>query len=163
MGKGQTPVTEQKQGIELVDAAVHHEHVKQFVYTSADRGGAKSSSDPTNIPHFISKYHIEKHLIQKAHGSNMGYTIFRPVAFMDNMSNDFPGMICLVHVLLRCVCLIVEPTFLLTYAATANTNTHDCVHTTPLLRASLPPADTYYTPCVIEFLGCVYVHISTLH
>lgn len=108
MGKGQTPVTEQKQGIELVDAAAHHEHVKQFVYTSADRGGAKSSSDPTNIPHFISKYHVEKHLIQKAHGSNMGYTIFRPVAFMDNMTNDFPGMICLVHVLLRCVCLIVD-------------------------------------------------------
>jgi uncharacterized protein YbjT (DUF2867 family) len=91
MGQGQSPVTEEKQGIQLVDAAIAHGHVKHFVYTSADRGGPKSSSNPTNIPHFISKFHIEKHLVEKAKGSSMGYTIFRPVAFLENLTNDFAG------------------------------------------------------------------------
>jgi len=91
MGQGQSPVTEEKQGIQLIDAAISHGHVKHFVYTSADRGGPKSSSTPTNVPHFISKYHVEKHLVQMAKGSSMGYTIFRPVAFLENLTNDFAG------------------------------------------------------------------------
>lgn len=90
MGQGQTAATEEKQGIQLVDAALKA-HVKQFVYTSADRGGPKSSTTPTNIPHFISKFHIEKHLVAKAQGTDMAYCIFRPVAFMENLTNDFPG------------------------------------------------------------------------
>ncbi len=93
-GGGQTTATEQKQGSQLVDAALAHGSVKQFVYTSADRGGPRSSSDPTNVPHFISKYHIEKHLINKAQGTNMGYTFFRPVAFMENLTKDFGGENC---------------------------------------------------------------------
>ena len=91
IGGGQSTETEQRQGIELVDAAITHGHVKQFVYTSADRGGSRSASDPTNIPHFISKYHIEKHLEEKARQANMAYTILRPVAFMENLTNSFPG------------------------------------------------------------------------
>ena len=92
MGSGQSTATEQRQGIQLIDAAVAHGSVQQFVYASADRGGSRSSSDPTNIPHFISKYHIEKYLEEKAPQANMGYTILRPVAFMENLTNDFPGM-----------------------------------------------------------------------
>ena len=105
MGKGQTPVTEERQGKQLVDAALAHGHVKKFVYTSADRGGAKSSSDPTNIPHFISKFRIEKHLQEKVQGSNIDYSIFRPVAFMENFTNDFPGKafsLKHLHTLLAC-------------------------------------------------------------
>lgn len=92
MGSGQSTATEQRQGIQLIDAAIAHGGVQQFVYASADRGGGRSSSDPTNIPHFISKYHIEKCLEEKAPQANMGYTILRPVAFMENLTNDFPGM-----------------------------------------------------------------------
>lgn len=91
MGQKQTPVTEEMQGKQLVDAAAAHGHVKKFVYTSADRGGPKSSSTPTSVPHFISKHRIEQHLKTQAKEQNMGYTIFRPVAFMENITNDFPG------------------------------------------------------------------------
>lgn len=97
MGSGQSAATEQRQGIQLVDAAVAHGSVQQFVYTSADRGGARSRSDPTNIPHFISKYHIEKHLEEKARQANMAYTILRPVAFMENVTNDFAGRLDQPH------------------------------------------------------------------
>ena len=90
-GKGQSTAVEQQQGTKLVDAAIAHGHVKHFVYTSADRGGRKSNSDPTDIPHFISKYHIEKHLLAKAQEHGLGYTILRPVAFMENLTNDFAG------------------------------------------------------------------------
>jgi hypothetical protein len=66
-----------------VDGALEHE-VKHFVYTSVDRGGDEKSYDnPTDIPHFISKYRIEHHLVDKA-GDKMGWTILRPVAFTDN-------------------------------------------------------------------------------
>ena len=91
MASGQSTVSEQRQGIELVDAAVAHGNVQQFVYTSADRGGVRSGSDPTPVPHFISKYHIEKHLEEKARQAKMGYTILRPVAFMENLTNDIAG------------------------------------------------------------------------
>ena len=91
MGSGQSPATEQRQGIDLVDAAVAHGSVKQFVYASADRGGPRSASDPTNIPHFISKYNIEKHLEEQAKRVNMTYTILRPVAFMENLTDNFAG------------------------------------------------------------------------
>ena len=92
-GKGQSTTVEQQQGIKLVDAAISHGHVQHFVYTSADRGGKKSNSDPTDIPHFISKYHIEKRLLAKAQEHGLGYTILRPVAFMENLTNDFAGEI----------------------------------------------------------------------
>ncbi len=49
IGGGHTPAIEQKQGIALVDAALAHGHVKQFVYASVDRG-AQSDSDPTTFP-----------------------------------------------------------------------------------------------------------------
>lgn len=74
------------------------------MYASADRGGAASTSNPTEVPHFISKYNIEHHLFDKAEKAGMGYTVLRPVAFMDNLSNDFFGKVfatawklCLPH------------------------------------------------------------------
>ena len=86
---------EEKQGTALIDASLTS-GVKHFVQSSVDRGGANSINDPTNIPHFISKHKIEKHLIasvndpaKNRHG--MAYTILRPVAFYDNLTPDFIG------------------------------------------------------------------------
>lgn len=82
---------EVSQGKALVDAAVAS-GVKHFVYTSADRGGVrKSDSDPTNIPHFRTKYVIEKYLEERAQASGMTWTILRPVAFMENLMPNFFG------------------------------------------------------------------------
>lgn len=91
MGKGQTTQTEEIQGKALVDEALKH-GIKQFVYSSVERGGEKTSFDnPTPIPHFISKHNIEHHLVEKAQGTDMNYTILRPVAFMENWSSGFFG------------------------------------------------------------------------
>jgi len=90
----QTPmnnIKEEAQGKALVDAAAAH-GVQHFVYASVERGGPEVSDvTPTHILHFISKYNIEKHLIKIAEANAFQYTIIRPVAFMDNFTNDFPG------------------------------------------------------------------------
>jgi hypothetical protein len=67
--------------------------VKYFVFSSVDRGGARSDSDPTNVPHFITKYNIEQHLKTKAASNNMIWTILRPVAFLDNLTPNFFGKV----------------------------------------------------------------------
>jgi uncharacterized protein YbjT (DUF2867 family) len=75
-----------------VDAAASH-GVKHFIYTSAERGGpANSDHDGTVVAHFRSKFNIENHL-KSAAGvhTDMKWTIIRPVAFMENLSNDFLG------------------------------------------------------------------------
>jgi hypothetical protein len=81
--------TEESDGKRLVDAAVANK-VSHFVFTSVDRG-VNSDTDPTNVPHFITKYHIEKHLAAKAKDANMTWTVLRPVAFFDNLINGFIG------------------------------------------------------------------------
>lgn len=82
---------EMKQGCSLIDAALAH-GVKQFVYTSVDRGG-NADNDPTNVPHFASKHKVEQHLREATakNGSKMKWTILRPVAFMDNLNPGFFG------------------------------------------------------------------------
>ena len=84
------PVIEQQQGEALVDSAIKH-GVKHFVYSSVDRHGETSINNPTNVPHFVSKHNIEHHLINKAKGSEMTWTILRPVAFMENFVPGFVG------------------------------------------------------------------------
>lgn len=84
---------EEEQAKPLIDAAVAN-WVQHFVFTSVDRGGpAKSENDATYIPHFITKFNIEKHLKAKAAASpqKMTWTILRPVAFFDNLTPDFQG------------------------------------------------------------------------
>lgn len=85
---------ETKQGCDLIDAALANS-VKHFVYTSVDRGGPNSDHDPTNVPHFASKHKIEQHLrdMTAKDGGKMGWTILRPVAFMDNMNPGFFGTV----------------------------------------------------------------------
>ena len=80
---------EEKHGKDLVDAAVAH-GVKVYVQTTVDRG-PNSDMNPTKVPHFRSKYNIEKRLELKAKdGGKMSFTILRPTSFMDNFAGGFP-------------------------------------------------------------------------
>lgn len=81
-GPDQSADSEERQGKALVDAAIAAD-VKHFVYSSVDRG-INGETDPTNIPHFITKFNIEKHLVSKTNGSDMTWTVLQPVAFLDN-------------------------------------------------------------------------------
>jgi uncharacterized protein YbjT (DUF2867 family) len=70
-----------------LDAGVQH-----IVFTATDRGGQEQSDhDPTPIPHFYSKYRIEKEIEQKAKAKGTTWTFLRPVAFFENMPNNFIG------------------------------------------------------------------------
>jgi uncharacterized protein YbjT (DUF2867 family) len=86
------PKVEEAQGKALVDAAAAN-GVRHFVYTSADRGGEeKSDRDPTPVAHFASKYRIEEHLKEVAGRTRgMQWSIVRPVAFMENLTDNFLG------------------------------------------------------------------------
>ena len=84
--------SEEAQGKSLIDESIKH-GVKHFVYSSVDRGGAKSTDNPTRIPHFIHKYNIEKHLVANSKDGNMDWTILRPTAFYENFTPDFFGKI----------------------------------------------------------------------
>lgn len=86
------PKVEEQQGKALVDAAASH-GVRHFIYTSAERGGPTNSDrDGTVVAHFRSKFNIENHLKSVAgKQAGMKWTIIRPVAFMENLSNDFIG------------------------------------------------------------------------
>jgi len=84
MGKGVTKKSEIKQGKDLIDESIK-QGVKHFVYSSVEQS---SWNNETPIPHFQSKHAIELYLRTTA-GDKMGWTILRPVAFMDNMAPGF--------------------------------------------------------------------------
>lgn len=89
-GKGDA---EEKQGRPFIDEAIKN-GVEHFIFSSVDRGGpGKSDTNPTNIPHFITKHNLEGYLKEQiaAKNSKMQWTILRPVAFMDNLTPDFMG------------------------------------------------------------------------
>jgi uncharacterized protein YbjT (DUF2867 family) len=65
--------------------------VQHFVQTSVDRGGDASTDNPTNVPHFITKYNIEQHLFDKTRDGSMDWTVLRPVFFFDNLTPGFIG------------------------------------------------------------------------
>ncbi|EMD94087.1 hypothetical protein COCC4DRAFT_190759 [Bipolaris maydis ATCC 48331] len=97
LGKNVTHESEVVQGNALIDESIE-QGVIHFVYSSVDRGGnERSFENKTPIPHFQSKYEIEQHLLEKAgkNGENMGWTILRPVAFMDNLTPAFPTKVFL--------------------------------------------------------------------
>ncbi|KAF5700924.1 hypothetical protein FGLOB1_10485 [Fusarium globosum] len=87
---GQGDGAEVAQGKGLVDAALDA-GAKFFVYTSVDRHGQDSLNNPTQVPHFITKHEIEKHLISRTTGTDMQWFIIRPVAFMENLTDNFLG------------------------------------------------------------------------
>ncbi|KAF1946951.1 NAD(P)-binding protein [Clathrospora elynae] len=84
--------SEETQGIALIDAALKN-GVNHFIFSSVDRGGANSDHDPTNVPHFITKYNIEQHLFANASKGNMTWTVLRPVAFFENLTPNFFGKV----------------------------------------------------------------------
>ncbi|KAL5119223.1 hypothetical protein ACEQ8H_002934 [Pleosporales sp. CAS-2024a] len=97
MGPGTSVEGEIKQGTSLIDESIH-QGVTHFVYSSVDRGGNQRSFDnETPIPHFQTKFKIEQHLLEKAGktGEAMGWTILRPVAFMDNLAPGMPTKVFL--------------------------------------------------------------------
>jgi uncharacterized protein YbjT (DUF2867 family) len=92
-------VSEEKQGIPLIDAAVAH-GVKHIVFSSVDRGGNdKSWTNPTTIKRFRDKHNIELYLRYKAQevADTFTWTILRPVLFLDNMN---PGWVCSIFTVL---------------------------------------------------------------
>lgn len=85
--------TEERQGKAMVKAAVDA-GVKHIVFTATERGGQlESDTNPTVVPHFASKYNIEQDIMDKARHSEQGttWTFLRPVAFFENLSNNFLG------------------------------------------------------------------------
>jgi uncharacterized protein YbjT (DUF2867 family) len=92
-GTGSTVDDERRQGKALIDESIKH-GVRHFVYSSVERGGDdKSWNNATTIPHFQSKHDIELYLrdstAKGAAGEKMGWTILRPVAFMDTLVPGF--------------------------------------------------------------------------
>lgn len=84
---------EEKQGKDLTRASVEA-GVFHIVFTSTDRGGQEESeNNPTEVPHFSSKYRIEQDIKRAAAASNgkMTYTFLRPVAFFNNLTDNFIG------------------------------------------------------------------------
>lgn len=88
-GKRNAAGIEEQQGKAMNTAAIET-GIKHIVYTSVDRG-ADSDNTETPIPHFQSKKHVEDDIKEKASKSGTTWTFIRPVAFMDNLSNDFFG------------------------------------------------------------------------
>jgi len=85
------PGAEEAQAAGLIDASIAH-GVRHFVFSSADRGGEKVSDvTPTPVPHIASKYRIEEYLKRAAAGTQMTWTMLRPVTFMENLTPDFVG------------------------------------------------------------------------
>lgn len=91
---------ETRQGKALIDESIKAT-VQHFVYTSVERGGDERSwSNPTPVPHFITKHQIEHHLRDSTanNKSAMGWTILRPVIFMDNLAPGFFGKVFLTMI-----------------------------------------------------------------
>jgi uncharacterized protein YbjT (DUF2867 family) len=93
-GKGAPKTIEEDQGMALVDAALAN-GVSHFVYSSVGSGGPNVEEEEEKlnlkVPHFVSKYIVEKHLKEKAEGSQMTYTILQPVAFLENFTPGIQG------------------------------------------------------------------------
>lgn len=82
---------EEAEGKALTDAATKA-GVKHIVFTATERGGQlKSENEPTSIPHFVSKFNIEKHITSTSARNDATWTFLRPVAFFENISNNFVG------------------------------------------------------------------------
>lgn len=79
VGKG-----EEEAGKAAVDEAIKA-NVKHFVFASLDRS---DNTKPTYVPHFATKHNIEQYLMTRAKETGMGWTILRPVAFMENYTNS---------------------------------------------------------------------------
>lgn len=80
---------EEAQGKAMTKAAVEA-GVRHIVFTATDRG-TNSDNNPSPVPHFASKYEIEKDIVETSKTSGGTWTFLRPVAFYENLTNDFLG------------------------------------------------------------------------
>ncbi|KAJ4361085.1 uncharacterized protein N0V89_001654 [Didymosphaeria variabile] len=80
---------EEAQGKAMTAAALAA-GVQHIVFTATDRG-INSDEDATVIPHFASKFRIERDIIAKSRETGATYTFLRPVAFYENLTDDFLG------------------------------------------------------------------------
>ncbi|KAK0335968.1 hypothetical protein LTR91_022881 [Friedmanniomyces endolithicus] len=84
---------EEREGKGMVRAACEA-GVEHIVFTATERGGqTKSDTTPTSVPHFRSKYNIEREIQarSKASPQQVTWTFLRPVAFFENLSDNFFG------------------------------------------------------------------------
>lgn len=82
---------EEQQG-KAMHKAAFDAGVKHIVLAATDRGGQKESdTNSTNIPHFASKFNMEQDIMEKAKTNGTTWTFLRPVAFFENMGNNFFG------------------------------------------------------------------------
>jgi uncharacterized protein YbjT (DUF2867 family) len=92
---GSKPPSEEEHTLPFIDAAATS-GVKHLIFTSVDRG-VNSDTDPTDVPHFATKFRIEQYLKKKSEetisrpNGKMDWTILRPTYFMDMLSDDFMG------------------------------------------------------------------------
>lgn len=63
----------------------------QHIVFSATARGAQGEDDGTAVPHFASKFGIERDIVAKSRAKGATYTFLRPVAFYENLSEDFLG------------------------------------------------------------------------
>lgn len=84
---GSDTKNEEGQAKGMIDCALVS-GVSVFVYASIDRGARQG---PTKMPYYAPKYRIEPYLERKATGTNMAWTVLRPVSYMDNLTNNFEG------------------------------------------------------------------------
>ena len=85
---------EETQAKALIDAAfAPSSSITHFVQSTNDRGGpTRSDADATHVPHFRTKYNIEKYLIAACQRKqSVTYTILRPVTFFENLTPDIHG------------------------------------------------------------------------
>ncbi|EYE97078.1 nucleoside-diphosphate-sugar epimerase family protein [Aspergillus ruber CBS 135680] len=83
--------SEEYQGKALIDESLK-QNVKYFIYSSVDRG-TNSFENSTKVPHFINKYNIEHHLVDKTKNTEMQWAILRPTAFYENLVPGFFGKV----------------------------------------------------------------------
>ncbi|KAJ6784715.1 hypothetical protein PWT90_00458 [Aphanocladium album] len=91
------PAEEERQDKELIDAAIEH-GVQHFVLSSVDHHGEQSDDNETDVPHFQSKFRLEKYLQQQAssaqrRGCLFTFTILRLQCLMENLSQCFTGRV----------------------------------------------------------------------
>ena len=89
---------ERRQGIAVIDEVLKFRSIRHIVFTSSDRGGEQRSwENKTDINHVINKHLIEIYLRDKSNSTigrdQLGWTILRPVAFMDNIEWGFPAAV----------------------------------------------------------------------
>ncbi|KAF2437201.1 NAD(P)-binding protein [Karstenula rhodostoma CBS 690.94] len=80
---------EEAQGKAMTAAAIAA-GVSHIVFSATDRG-RDADTDATVVPHFASKFRVERDIVARAAESGGTYTILRPVAFFENLSDDFLG------------------------------------------------------------------------